>query len=368
MAAPPGAVRRTLLAWLARALGAALIVVVLLLVGFDDRVTDPQGREHRGRIAARGPDSVVLRTEGGEVTVPVADPRAVRPGLLTTFAALGRRPGAALLGALLQLGGFVAAILRWRVLLRAAGLPTPLRGVLRLGFIGLFCASLLPGGTAGGDVVRAASIAHAHPGRRARAALTVVADRLAGLLVLCAIALCAVVAAPAGSSLEAAAPAVRGLAVAAALGVLLAFSPRARSALGLPRLLARLPGRAVFREIGEAAALYARRKGALAASVALSLAAHGLALGAHALYGSALGDPLPWTAVLAAVPVAQMLQAVPGLPGGWGVGEFAYFFLLPGAGVPAAQAVALSITVRTAYTLLSLPGGLLLARLARKVS
>jgi uncharacterized membrane protein YbhN (UPF0104 family) len=155
---------------------------------------------------------------------------------------------------------------------------------------------------------------------------------------------------------------VIGLAAAGALAVALALFPRVRAALGLPRLLARLPGRAILAEAGEAAAVYARQPAVLGGAAGLSLASHGLVLGAHALWGGALGDPLPWAAVLAAVPVAQMLQSVPGLPGGWGVGEFAYLFLLPGAGVPAAQAVALSVTVRIAYVLLSLPGGLLLAR------
>ncbi|MHC4670555.1 MAG: hypothetical protein ACYTFD_19400 [Planctomycetota bacterium] len=67
-------------------------------------------------------------------------------------------------------------------------------------------------------------------------------------------------------------------------------------------------------------------------------------------------------AIGVAVPVAQILSAIPALPGGWGVGDFAFFTFLPEAGVAAATAVAVSFTYRLLQTLLALPGGLWLGR------
>lgn len=350
--------------WLARGVGLALIVVVLVwLVDWKDRVTGADGREHVGRVVSRTASEVVLRTGTGDARIRIEDERAVRRGLLTTFATLGRRPGPALVALVLQLCGMILTFVRWRVLLHGADLPTPLRTAIRLGWIGTFFSHVLPGGTAGGDVLRAVFIARANAARKARAVLTVFADRVVGLLALCGIALCAILAAPRGSRFEEAGGIVTGLFAVGGAGALLLFSPRLRRILGLPRVLARLPGQTLFREIRLAIEVYARRPGALAGAGLLALASHACVLFAFSGYGRALGEPLPLLAVLAAIPVAQMLQAIPGLPGGWGVGEFAFFFFLPAAGVPASQAVALSITYRATHALLSLPGGLLLARL-----
>jgi len=341
-------VSRALFVWLARAVGAGLIVLVLWLVGWEDRVTGVDGTEHRGRVVSRGPDGVVLRTEAGDERIAVEDERGIRQGLLTTFATLVRRPLWALLALGLQLLGLLVTVGRWRLLLGGADLPTPYPTACRLAWIALFSANLLPGGTAGGDVVRAAWIAKEHPGRKARAVLSVFADRAVGLLALCAIAVAALLAAPAGARFEAAGKLVAGVAAAGGVAALLFFSPRVRGLLG-PVL-------------HDAFTVYARRPALLGVAALLALVAHALVLTAYAAYGRALGEPLPWMAILVAVPVAQMLQAVPGLPGGWGVGEFAFWFFLPAAGVPAGQAVALSVTGRLAYALLSLPGGLMLAK------
>ena len=58
---------------------------------------------------------------------------------------------------------------------------------------------------------------------------------------------------------------------------------------------------------------------------------------------------------LVAIPVAQILAAIPGLPGGWGVGDLAFFLCLPAVGVPPGQAVALFVTYCVAHTVISLP-------------
>ena len=63
---------------------------------------------------------------------------------------------------------------------------------------------------------------------------------------------------------------------------------------------------------------------------------------------------------------SRLTPAIPALPGGWGVGDAAFFAFLPAAGVPAGKAVALSLTYRLVHTLLSLPGGLWLAGVRRE--
>jgi uncharacterized membrane protein YbhN (UPF0104 family) len=51
------------------------------------------------------------------------------------------------------------------------------------------------------------------------------------------------------------------------------------------------------------------------------------------------------------------VSAVPGLPGGFGVGDLAFVALLPDAGVPAGTALALSFTYKTVHLLVALPAG-----------
>ena len=60
-----------------------------------------------------------------------------------------------------------------------------------------------------------------------------------------------------------------------------------------------------------------------------------------------------------------LVQSVPALPGGWGLGDVGFVFFLGLFGVPPGAALGLSLTQRALHTLLVLPGGLLLARARR---
>ncbi|HVK17938.1 MAG TPA: lysylphosphatidylglycerol synthase transmembrane domain-containing protein [Fimbriiglobus sp.] len=74
---------------------------------------------------------------------------------------------------------------RWFLLVRALDLPFALRNAVRLGLVGTFYNTFLPG-SIGGDFVKAFFIARGHPERKAAAVATVVADRLVGLFGLIA--------------------------------------------------------------------------------------------------------------------------------------------------------------------------------------
>ena len=70
--------------------------------------------------------------------------------------------------------------LRWYLLVRALDLPFTVGGAFRLGLVGAFYNSFLPG-SVGGDLLKAYYIARSQPTRRAAAVATVLADRLVGL-------------------------------------------------------------------------------------------------------------------------------------------------------------------------------------------
>ena len=340
----------------AQVLGLGLIALVLWLVGWNDSVVGLDGREHRGRILERGPDFVRIETEQGLERVPVADATKARSGLRGSLVALGHNPKTALSGLALHFLALFAAFVRWHVLLAGADLKTPLRETMRLTWVGNFFATVVPGGVTAGDVIKSVYIARTHGDRKTRAVLTVWLDRIIGMVMLCVIAAAAALTAPADSRIASAQPVILAVLGISLVGVALLFWPR------FAWLLEKLPFQGVVEEFRLALRVYRSRPAPLVWAGILSLVSHGFSLSAFFFYARAMDMDLSLLAVGAAIPVAQMMAAIPGLPGGWGTGELAMFFFLPAAGVPAAGAVALSITYRAAHTLLCLPGGLMLSK------
>ena len=354
--------KRRLFRLSARVAGVGMILLVLWLVGLDDTVTAVDGSTHHGRIVSGTGAEVVLVTDNGEQRIAIRKPSDARIGLIAAFLALGDRPGLAVVGVLCHLLAICVTYYRWGILLRGADLATPWRTVLQLGWVGQFIGSVLPGGIGTGDLVKAFHVARTHDGRKTRAIVTVFVDRVVGLFVLCIIAVVAVLFAPPGSTLATARNVVVTLFAVGAVGVVLLLSERTRHLLRVTHLLRRLPFQNVIAEVGQAIRIYRGRPWPLIAAALLSLAGHGLFLSAFCFYGAALGQWMAPMAVLVAIPVAQIIAAVPGLPGGWGVGDIAFLAFLPETGVPPATAVALSFTYRILQTVISLPGGFWLFR------
>jgi uncharacterized membrane protein YbhN (UPF0104 family) len=79
----------------------------------------------------------------------------------------------------LALGSMLLTFVRWYFLVRAQSLPFTLAGALRLGMIGFYLSTFLPGAV-GGDIIKAAFIAR-EQSRRTVAVATVIVDRAIGL-------------------------------------------------------------------------------------------------------------------------------------------------------------------------------------------
>jgi len=156
-----------------KVVGASLVVLVLYLVGWNDRVVDVAGVEHTGKLIERGDGFVRFETERGIERFAIESETDARTGLGGAVRNLAKRPGPALLGFAFQLIGLLLTFLRWLVLLRGAGSPTRVQTVVRVGFVGLLFQNLLPGGAAGGDVMRAVYIARHHPERKTRAIVSI---------------------------------------------------------------------------------------------------------------------------------------------------------------------------------------------------
>jgi glycosyltransferase 2 family protein len=277
---------------------------------------------------------------------------------------------------------FAAAIpitfMRWYVLVRAQDLPFTIGSAFRLGLIGLFYNTFLPG-SVGGDVVKATSIA-LEQSRRTVAVATVIMDRIIGLWGLCwLVALLGgafwVSGVLEGTKDEAPSKLVVGsaLAVVAAsmLGWLLLGLLSEAAAVRLADRLERLPkvgGSAA--EFWRAVWMYRRRQGSVFLALALSFIGF-LGFVPSFYFGArALGDAAPnmiptLTEHFLFVPIGLVVQAVVPLPGGVGAGEYGFGKLFSWFGCPEPNGVLASLVQRVVTWVISLLGYLVVVAMAR---
>ncbi len=104
-------------------------------------------------------------------------------------------PGWVLLGSALTPLLIATLTIRWRIFLRQQRIQSSFSELFSLTWAGQFFNSILPGST-GGDVVKIYQLCRVAPDRKAAAAATVVADRLAALMALLLMAAIAFVVDP----------------------------------------------------------------------------------------------------------------------------------------------------------------------------
>jgi uncharacterized protein (TIRG00374 family) len=256
--------------------------------------------------------------------------------------------------------GVLICATRWWRLLRLAGCATRWVDAFRLTFLGLFFNLIVPGLT-GGDLPKAVLAARENPGRRADAVVSVLVDRVLGLLALVALAGLVIVASgDAFTELRVPVALVIGAAV---LGAVVYVNPTLRRLLHVDRMASRLPFADRLRSLDRAALAYARHPLELTVAVLLSFLNHGVVIVAVQQLGTAFGLDAFGVALrdyFVVVPVGNVVTALPLSPGGWGIGEAAYKVLFEMVGGDGDLGVAVSITFRLCQLALGLLGGLFL--------
>ncbi len=249
-------------------------------------------------------------------------------------------------------------VTRWWRLLALAGCPTSWWNALRLTFIGLFFNNVMPGAT-GGDLVKGVVVARENPGRGAEALVTVLVDRIFGMLALALLALVVILLAP-GHEFDALRQKLLwGLGLCAVGGALYS-SKTFRRKIGLSALVNRLPIGDKLRSLDRAAMLYLKAPGALVVAFAFSVVNHVLVTLGVCMLGLALGVSLDEVSLVewfVLVPIANLVSALPVAPGGWGVGELAFRSLFQMIGASPSMGVAVSVTFRLSQLALGLLGG-----------
>ena len=344
------------------------IAVVIFAVHWHDGVEVPAGESFAGMPAQ--PEAHHVAVAGAqyldsgiwEVTLDSGQTAQVseefRPGILRMLA---RAEGGLLLLGLLFVGCVhPLQATRWWLLMRVRGLAAPWSRTLRLVYIGAFSNFMLPG-TEGGDVIKAWGAAKGTD-RRVDAVMSVVFDRITGLLGLAILA--AVFSfALAESDLARTVGAWTwiGLLIVFVAGIA-GFAAMLRGWLRLPTVVAQfgggLPGR-----LEEALRAYGRHGGTIAAAIGVSVIVQLCLAAAAACCAWSLGSHHSIWVLLAAMPVLFLAAAVPLTWQGVGVMEALGIALLAMPGLATVnQVVGTLLLYRVLELSWALMGGLMLLR------
>ncbi len=252
--------------------------------------------------------------------------------------------------------------IKWRVVVRAQNLPASVGDLLTYSLVGLFFGNLLPSNV-GGDVVRAYGLMRA-TGRAEAAAISVLVDRLMGLVAFlgAAVVMAALAAATLtrGSELEqieiATVVAAALFIFAAALLFSRRVSKRIKNIFDLAPL-ARV--RPMAQRVYHALQVYRHSYRALALNLALSACIVIVTTLVWYTLSLALGVSIPVLYFFLFNPLIAFVLLIPISFNGLGPKEATAVFFFGLAGVPAEIALAMSLIFHLIVILTSLPGGIL---------
>ncbi len=262
------------------------------------------------------------------------------------------------------LGFYLVAIAvnaaKWRVLLRAQGVRVPFKEMLAMQFVGFFFNNFLPANV-GGDVMRGYTLAR-YTDRLADAAVSVVVDRIVGLLAYMSTAVVAafVLVSLVGRRDLQAVEEVAVLALAVlGIGFGILLSRRLRSLISRLfgwRFLARLAP--IWQGVSDALNAYRFRYATLATAFGIALIGILCTTIVNWCLSQSVGGLMPLSAILLFNPLIALVLMLPISIGGLGLNQAAYPFFYGLAGVPADHAVAVSVLMQAIIITGSLPGGL----------
>jgi uncharacterized protein (TIRG00374 family) len=253
----------------------------------------------------------------------------------------------------------VANGVKWQILLRAQGVRVPFGPVLQFLFTGFFFNNFLPANV-GGDVIRGYGLAR-YTDRTADAAVSVVVDRIVGLIAYMSTAAVAAIVAVNVTGQDALKRmewvAIVGLlAVAGVFAILLSRRLRAViSRLFRWRLLA--PAAPFWARVSSAFDAYRFRQDALALAFGVALVGIACTTAVVWCLSQAMGGLMPLGDIFLFNPLIALVLMIPISIGGIGVSQTAYPFFFGLVGVPAAHALAVSLLMQAVALIGSLPGG-----------
>lgn len=221
----------------------------------------------------------------------------------------------------LGIGSFLFQAVRLKILVEVLGHKVSLTRMLTYTLVGHFYNSAIPGGSVGGDAIKALYLSQATRSKP-QAFAAVLVDRLCGLFMLATLALIVLLPSIHEETMRQAAAVIIVFTGGATVAIVGMTSRRVRKLVpaGLSK---RLPFHDTIRAFDEAMQIYRGHKKGLALALLLSALPQAGWIGMHVAIGQGIGIQLHWTDYAVLIPVAGMVAALPISFGGWGVGEAA---------------------------------------------
>jgi len=280
----------------------------------------------------------------------------VKVDLSSVFQVLGRADFLlCLLSISIAVGAWLVNTYKWQVLLTGPGIRPKYSELLRLNLIGMFYNLVLPG-QVGGEVVKGFKLTQLGTDGK-RAAISVIADRVTGLLALLGLGILGIFLSPSVGGRADLLPWLVALAVLLGLVTVMLITGAGlntiRDRLPAGRLMAKLKLETWHLEIGDES--WPTLLTSMVLAVIFQL---GIVL-ANYLFCLALNIPINYLQLLWVVAGVSILQSLPISIAGVGVREGAFVYLLGLLGVAEPAALALSLLVFATQILFALVGGLL---------
>ena len=232
-------------------------------------------------------------------------------------------------------GSLVIRSFRWRFLLDAVQVPVPIHRLLYLYYVGTFFNTFLPSGF-GGDAIKMYELAR-HSQRASEAVGTVFVDRIAGLIVLCAMGLLALPLAQRSLPQQQ----VVILVLASALGLvgpwLLLRRRLADSIIGIMPKLLRRKAQSLYD------AVHTSGTQALGKALLVSVLFNLVLFALNFFIALGLGVRAPFLYFVAFMPLLSLSMLIPSI-GALGTRESAYVLLFGNAGIDEPVAIAMSLS------------------------
>lgn len=262
----------------------------------------------------------------------------------------------------------VITAVRWKKLMEALEINISFSRALSLNMVGLFYNTFIPAGSSGGDVLKA-YYASRHTHHKVRAIMSVVVDRLIGLIVL--IILGGIMSLGFYLNSDRTDPAARAclqvalmsaaILTGTAVGLIVFANARLRRLTGVEFVMARLPMQQQVAHAMETMAIFRQRPGLVAWAMLITVPVHITVMVAAMLAGKAFGLPLSTGYYFVVVPVTVLVGAIPISPQGAGVMEYFAIKLTARQGATVAQAFALTMSIRLQQIFWNLVGGIFVA-------
>lgn len=297
------------------------------------------------------------------VTIAISVFLFARVDLNTMVAHVARANGVTLLLALaLYFVAIGLSVFKWEIVVRAQNLRVSFSDLLVYYFVGLFFGNLLPSNV-GGDVVRAYGLMRAS-GRREAAAISVLVDRLMGLVAFLGAAVVMAVLATLvlarGSELQQLEIATVVVATVFVFSAALLFSRRfSQRVKGVFDFSLLRPLRPMAQRVFEALQVYRHSYRALVFNVAISIAIVIVTTLVWYTVARALGETLSIFYFFLFNPLIAFVLLIPISFNGLGPKEATAVFFFGLVGMSSEAALSMSLLFHLIVVVTSLPGGLL---------